>query len=306
MGVRLSAGCLVVVSLSPVIIEDNASVTPAEKAGLSVGDRITHIAGKPVESINSLQDLLAKNGSKPLALRVVRGSQTLTLTLSPARSAADGLYKIGALLRDNMAGIGTMTFYDPHTRLFGALGHGINELKSDRLLPMGTGTAMDAEITGVRKGESGKPGELLGKLDEETGGTIYANTEFGVFGHLTGDELVPNGLLMDVAAPKQVSVGPATILSCVGGHEVRPYQIEILRVYPNATGPRSFMLRVTDPELIEQTGGIVQGMSGSPVIQDGRLVGAVTHVMVGDPLRGYGIFASRMIETAMDGQKAAA
>jgi len=305
LGVRLSAGCLYVMSLSSVTTED-ATVAPAEDAGLAVGDRITHIAGKPAGSIAGLQELLAENDGKPLSLRVVRGGHTLTLTLSPAKSVTDGLYKIGALLRDSMAGIGTMTFYDPENKIFGALGHGISDVKSDRLMPMDSGIAVTAEITGVRKGESGNPGELLGTLDDEKSGTIYANTDFGIYGYITDDALVPSGQALEVANPKQVTAGPVTILSCVDGFEVQPYQAEIVRVYPGSSGPRSFMLRITDTALIERTGGIVQGMSGSPVIQEGRLVGAVTHVMVGDPLRGYGLFASRMLETALDNHNAAA
>ena len=305
LGVRLSAGCLVVVSLSPV--QTAAAVLhPAEEAGLAAGDRITHAGERAVASIADLQALLKSSAGQPLTLRVIRGGQPLTLTLTPARSASDGLYKIGAWLRDSMAGIGTMTFYDPATGLFGALGHGICETQSDELLPLGTGSAVPADITGVRRGGSGKPGELLGELGADPGGTLYANTEHGVFGHVTGDTLRPGGEPVELAPPGQVTPGPATILSCVDGGEVRPYAVEIQRVYPNAAGPRGFMLKVTDAALIERTGGIVQGMSGSPVLQNGRLVGAVTHVLVSDPLRGYGIFISRMLDTALARLDAAA
>ena len=198
-------------------------------------------------------------------------------------------------------GIGTLTFVDPETGLFGTLGHGVNDVDTAVLLELQSGAITPASVAGVVKGEDGRPGELRGAFPgEEDLGTLFANTEQGVFGYLT-DKSGLTGTPVPVAAPDQVHPGPATILANVSGTQVEEYDVEILKVFDHPADARDLMLKVTDKALLEKTGGIVQGMSGSPILQDGRLAGAVTHVLIDHADRGYGILATHMIERAEAG-----
>ena len=206
-----------------------------------------------------------------------------------------------------MAGIGTLTFYDPQSGVFAALGHGISDVDTAILMPLETGSIMKATVSDVKKGLSGEPGELHGVFDlQHDLGNLYANTQQGIFGTLDDKALVQNGQGVEIASRDQVHTGKATILSNIAGDQVEEYEIEILTLYPESSGDtRNLMIQVTDPRLLETTGGIVQGMSGSPILQDGRLVGAVTHVLINEPSRGYGILAENMVKTAQSSAKAA-
>ena len=206
------------------------------------------------------------------------------------------MYCIGAWIRDSMAGIGTMTYYDPATATFGALGHGITDVDTAQLMPFSNGSILPSTVKAVKKGEAGSAGELRGDFDLTCDlGGLYANTSSGVFGTLESDyapareEAVPTG---------QARTGPAVIRSNIRGDEVREYSIEILKTVQGSGDGRDMVISITDPDLIEATGGIVQGMSGSPVIQNGRIVGAVTHVLLNDPTKGYGISIENMLEAA--------
>ena len=209
----------------------------------------------------------------------------------------DGTWRLGAWIRDSMAGIGTVTFYDPATGSFGALGHGITDTDTGLLMPLGDGSVMHASVKAVKRGSAGEPGELKGSFDlaHDLGG-LYANTEQGVFGTMESCGFT-EGSALPVAKAGEVRTGPAAILSNVSGDRVESYSIEIVRVL-GSTGVQNLLIQVTDPALIQQTGGIVQGMSGSPILQDGKLVGAVTHVMVNEPSKGYGILIENMLEQA--------
>ena len=221
----------------------------------------------------------------------------MQLTAQAVKCSTDGAYKLGAWIRDSMAGIGTLTFYDPETGAFGALGHGINDVDTALLMPLESGSIMYATVADVKKGESGSPGELHGafQVDRDMG-ELYANTGSGVFGTLTDDSLTDGLRPVPVAARREVKLGGATILSNVAGDTVEEYAVEITKVYPGSGGDtRELMVKVTDPRLLEATGGIVQGMSGSPILQNGKLVGAVTHVLVNNPTEGYGILAETML-----------
>ena len=205
------------------------------------------------------------------------------------------MYCIGAWVRDSMAGIGTMTYYDPKSGEFGALGHGITDVDTALLMPFSNGSILPSTVKAVRRGEAGSAGELRGDFNlTENLGELTANTACGVFGVMESGEYV-DGAALPVG---EARTGEAVICSNVEGDETREYAIEILKVTADSPDGRDLVLSVTDPELIEKTGGIVQGMSGSPIIQDGRLVGAVTHVLVNDPTRGYGIFIENMLEAA--------
>ena len=295
VGIKLFSDGVLVVGLSPVETEQGTCY-PGRDSGLKTGDLITHIDGEEVDTIEEIQQAVALRAGESLAIQAVRGQQQLQLTVAPVENN-QGVYQLGVWLRDSMAGIGTMTFYDPDSQMFAALGHGINDVDTATLMPMESGSIMYASVTDVKKGESGAPGELHGSFDVNRDlGDLYANTNLGIYGVLRDGALSPHGEAVEVAAREEVHVGGATILSNIAGEQVEEYQVEITHVYPAAAGDtRNLMVQVTDPRLLETTGGIVQGMSGSPILQDGKLVGAVTHVLVNDPTRGYGILAENMV-----------
>lgn len=199
-----------------------------------------------------------------------------------------------------MAGIGTMTFYDPQSGTFGALGHGVTDVDTGQLLPLDHGSIMDASVKAVKKGERASPGELKGDFDlTRDSGTLYANTECGIFGKLSAEDAAKIvGAALPIAKKDEVKTGKATILATVSGNETREYDIEIEKIYSPSGSTRNLLLHVTDEELLAQTGGVVQGMSGSAILQDGKIIGAVTHVLLDDPSRGYGIFIENMLSAA--------
>jgi len=265
----------------------------AREAGLKEGDRIITIDGKDIHCAEDIRRAL-QSSDGDVDISIVRGSSVKELELEPSITA-DGP-KLGVFLKQGVTGIGTVTWYDPDTGKFGTLGHGVNNPRGE-LLNMVSGSAYQASVVSVRKGACGNPGQLMGTLqDAEPIGSLYKNTSRGIFG-ITDKGW--SGDLMPLGSAKDVRTGAATIRSTVQGNSVQEYSVEILKVYPNtgATG-RNILLKITDPQLLNITGGIVQGMSGSPIIQDGKLVGAVTHVLVNDPTTGYGIFIENMLDAA--------
>ena len=299
VGIKLFSDGVMVVGFSEVAAAGGSSA-PARECGLREGDIITHINSAEVDTIEEVQSVLQQVGGEKMSIRASRDGKQLQVTAQAVQCSADGQYKLGAWIRDSMAGIGTMTYYDPGTGVFGALGHGINDVDTALLMPLQSGNIMYSEVTDVKKGESGAPGELHGafQVDRDLG-TLSANTAGGVFGTLTDKSLTAGHTVMEVASRQQVHTGKASILTNIAGDTVEEYGLEIMRVYPaGSEDTRDLMIKVTDPVLLAATGGIVQGMSGSPVLQDGKVVGAVTHVLVNDPTRGYGIFAERMLEMA--------
>ena len=287
VGIKLFSKGVVVVKLSD-------GGTPAKACGLRTGDVIVQCGGSAVTSAEQFQSLLQTCGGA-VKLEVRRNGDSMTLSVEPERNDR-GVYCIGAWIRDSMAGIGTMTYYDPATSTFGALGHGITDVDTAQLMPVPNGSILPSTVKAVKKGEAGSAGELRGDFDltSDLGG-LYANTSSGVFGTLEAAyapaqaQAVPTG---------QPAAGPAVIRSNVQGDEVREYDIEILKTVPGANDGRDMVISVTDPALVETTGGIVQGMSGSPILQDGKLVGAVTHVLLNDPTKGYGISIENMLKAA--------
>ena len=233
------------------------------------------------------------------ALTVKRGSRTIELSAEPEKDE-DGEYRLGAWVRDSMAGIGTMTFFDPQSGTFGALGHGVTDVDTGQLLPLDHGSIMDASVKAVKKGERASPGELKGDFDlTRDSGTLYANTECGIFGKLSAEDAAKiTGAALPIAKKDEIKTGRAAILATVSGNETREYDIEIEKIYSPSGSTRNLMLRVTDEELLAQSGGVVQGMSGSAILQDGKIIGAVTHVLLDDPSRGYGIFIENMLSAA--------
>ena len=302
VGVKLFSDGVMVVGFSQIPAA-GGNVVPARTCGLREGDVITHINAAEVDTIEEVQQELAKIGGEEMSIRAVRDGKPLQVTAQAVKCSTDGSYKLGAWLRDSMAGIGTVTYYDPATGEFGALGHGINDVDTALLMPMESGGVLWASVTDVKKGKKGEPGELHGEFDLTADiGELWANTSHGVYGALDGKAL-DLAEPVEVASKDQVETGKALIYSNISGEEVRSYEVEITKLFPHADDGRDMMIKVTDPALLEATGGIVQGMSGSPILQNGRLVGAVTHVLVGDPTQGYGILAQRMLKTAESCQK---
>ena len=300
VGIKLFSDGVLVVGLSALDTPEGPA-SPGRTSGLKAGDVITHMDGSEVDTIEEVQDHLAQHPGEKMTLQVQRGEESLQLAAQAVKTTA-GSYQLGVWLRDSMAGIGTMTFYDPDSGVFAALGHGINDVDTAKLMPLETGSIMGATVSDVKKGAAGEPGELHGDFDLTADlGTLYANTEQGIFGRLEDAALAQDLQPVEVAGRDQVQTGRATILSNIAGDTVEEYEVEITHLYPeNAGDSRNLMLRVTDQRLLEATGGIVQGMSGSPILQNGRLVGAVTHVLVNDPTRGYGILAENMLDTAAE------
>lgn len=265
----------------------------ARQAGLRLGDVICSIDGIPIKTAEDIRKALDRSDGT-IDLGILRKGEEISVKLSP-EITPDGP-KLGLFLRSSITGIGTVTWYDPASGKFGTLGHGVSNAEG-ALLEMAAGSAYDAKVISVRKGKTGAPGQLLGGLNaDDPIGKLTGNTPQGVFGIA---EKAWQGEAYPICGASQVHTGEATILSTVEGTTPREYSVEILKLYPNSDREgRNMLLRVTDPALLEATGGIVQGMSGSPIIQDGKLVGAVTHVLVNDPTTGYGIFIENMLDAA--------
>ena len=269
------------------------ALSAGRKAGLREGDRITHIDGTPVTDAQQVRKCLDRSAGQ-VELRLSRGEQTLNLTVTPDITPEGP--RLGIYLKEGITGVGTVTWYDPESGRFGALGHCVNDAAGG-MLSLHRGAVYSARVLSVKKGKSGNPGQLVGALDPNSQtGSLEKNTPQGVFGQLNQPL---TGKAMEVAEKNEIQVGDATILSTVGEKGSQEYSVKILKIYPNSREQgRNMLIKVTDPALLEATGGIVQGMSGSPIIQDGKLVGAVTHVLVNDPTTGYGIFIENMLDAA--------
>ncbi len=265
----------------------------AKAAGLRTGDQILKIDDKPITKAEDVRQALDKSlGNVQLIVR--RGDKQLRLRITPEITVQGP--KLGVFLKQGVTGIGTVTWYDPETGRFGTLGHGVSG-PGGELLDMVSGTAYKAKVASVKRGKPGKPGLLRGTAQgEEPVGALLKNTDRGVFGQAPRSFA---GEAVEVAASGEVKTGTATIRSTISGDQVQEYSVEILKIYPKTKqDSRNLLIKVTDPRLLEATGGIVQGMSGSPILQNGKLIGAVTHVMVNDPTTGYGIFIENMLDAA--------
>ena len=272
---------------------DDSVGEKTRQAGLCIGDKLLQIDEKQVTCAEDVRRALNASAGH-ITVRLERKGKTETVKLTP-EITKDGP-KLGIFLKQGVTGIGTVTFYDPDTGKFGTLGHGVNG-PDGRLLPMAAGTVYEASVISVKQGRSGEPGQLRGAVDAKKPlGLLKNNTGRGVFGVA---DVGWQGSALPVAASEEIHTGKATILSTVSGDGVQEYSVEILKIYPKTKdSDRNLVIRVTDDRLLATTGGIVQGMSGSPIIQDGKLIGAVTHVLVNDPTTGYGIFIENMLDAA--------
>ncbi len=296
VGIRMTSDCVLITKLTSVETLEGA-VSPAQAAGLQEGDLIREIGGETVSSNDALQQAVSMSGGQPLLIRCEQDGQSREVTVVPARDR-DGVYRIGVIARDSIAGIGTVTYVDPETGDYGSLGHGICDADTGVLIPLGSGGLMESSVESVQRGEAGDPGALQGEFDpSHEVGTVRENTETGIFGQFTDPAYYDSLETVPVAHAGEVTTGEAEILSNVSGQDVERYTVEITKIFDDEDAyGRSMMVRVTDERLLSATGGIVQGMSGSPLLQNGKLVGAVTHVLVNDPTRGYAVMIDAMLE----------
>ena len=295
-GMKIYTEGVLVIDLTDINTESGA-LNPAKEAGIKVGDYIESVNGEKVTCNEDLSYLVESSGGKPLKFRISRKGRIVNINVKPQKSIDDGLWRLGVWVRDSSAGIGTLTFYSPSTNIVCGLGHGICDDDTDTLLTVERGEMVNAQIVSVTKGSAGSPGELKGKFTFDTIADIDLNSDCGIYGQLKGKINVAN--LTEIALKQEVEDGEAQILCTTMGDTAKLYSCTIKKRMVNYhANTQNFIITVTDPELIAQTGGIVQGMSGSPILQNGKLIGAITHVLIDDSTKGYGIFAENMLETA--------
>ncbi|MBQ8248743.1 MAG: SpoIVB peptidase [Clostridia bacterium] len=296
-GVKLYSNGVVVVGVGDVTCGTN-SVSPARDAGFMERDIIRALNGKAVSEAAEISELVSASEGKPIEFTVKRGDKELTINVTPVISSSDGKYKTGLLIRDSTAGIGTVTYIDPEIGSFAGLGHGICDTDTGELVELTRGTVVNVAISDVVKGQPGIPGELKGYFSSGKIGTIFGNNDCGVYGIFSeypsgvGNECLP------IALSSEIKEGEAELWCTTDGGGVGKYKVNISNIDHSGRNVKNFVVTVTDPTLLECTGGIVQGMSGSPLIQNGKLIGAVTHVLINDPTKGYGIFIENMLASA--------
>lgn len=307
IGVKLFTDGLLVVHISDVSGADGKEHSPAKDAGLAENDRILKADGIDMKLNEDFMDYINRKQSE-VTLEIARNDEIITTKITPVLSRTDGKYKVGIWVRDSTAGVGTLTYYNPNNSEFAALGHAICDSDTMSILKLSRGSITKCSILSVKKGERGVPGELKGSITGGNIGSITVNDGFGIYGTLANNEIVKGKQPIETATRFQIKEGPCTILCSVDSQGVKEYSAEICKVskLPEPDN-KSMVLKVTDEELLSKTGGIVQGMSGSPILQNGRLIGAVTHVFVNDPTKGYAVFIENMLNETIvsDLQKAA-
>lgn len=295
-GIRMFTKGVVVVGSDDVYTEEGIS-NPAKTAGLNAGDIILSVNGNDVNSSAEIEKAVQEDNGSEMKLSVKRGKKVLNLKLTPALSKNDNCYKAGIWVRDSMAGVGTITFVDSNSGVFAGLGHAVCDVDTGIIMPLADGDAVKTKITGCYKGTCGSTGELCGVFQDTDIGTLSLNTTCGVYGYLKN--IAPTSDAVPIATKHEVKTGPAKIISTVDENGPQCYDARIVRICNNdSSSSKNMIIEITDSSLIEKTGGIIQGMSGSPIIQDGMLIGAVTHVFVNDPLRGYAVFADNMLKVS--------
>ncbi|MDF2713654.1 MAG: SpoIVB peptidase [Paenibacillus sp.] len=304
IGVKIKSDGIMIVGHHLVTVADNKKVSPGEDAKLQVGDLIKEIDGTYMNDVSKVAEIVKKAGeqSKSLTLKIRRNDQDIRTEIKPAYDTFDKAYRLGLYIRDSAAGVGTLTFYAPDQGVYGALGHVITDMDTQTPITVGEGQIVHSNVTSIAKSQNGEPGEKRANFFNESKvlGNIEKNTAFGIFGKMFAS---PEHSLIKEAIPvafaEEVKEGPAQIYTVVSGQKVEKFDIEVTHVskqeFPATKG---MVIKITDPRLLEKTGGIVQGMSGSPIIQNGKMIGAVTHVFVNDPTSGYGCFIEWMLQDA--------
>lgn len=266
----------------------------ASEAGIKIGDIITSINNQNISTIDEMTDIISKSNDK-IEITFIRDNKLDHTTLELTKDE-NNVYKTGLYVKDQIKGIGTLTFIDPNTKLFGALGHEIIEKTTGKILEVKDGKIYNSKVTNIEPSRDGNPGEKNAVFKETTIGNIKENTNKGIFG--TYENEIPNKKLYKVASPNEIKQGEAKILTVLNNEEIKEYKINILKISETKEKTKNLLFEITDEELLEKTGGIIQGMSGSPIIQDDKIIGAVTHVVVDSPKKGYGIFITNMLEEA--------
>ena len=297
-GVKLYTNGVLVVGMSEIEGRDNKKYKPYENSGIKEGDTIIKIDEHEIESTNDLVQTINMSNGKEVKVKYLHDEETRECSMTPIETSSEE-YKLGLWVRDSAAGVGTVTFYEPSTRIFGALGHGITDIDTNELINISSGEFITTRILNITKGESGLPGKIQGTIENQKNiGFISKNSKFGIYGKV--DNLASLNLdtskEMEVALRDEINNGKATILCSLDNDKPKEYEIEIKKIYKeNNYDNKSLKIKVTDDRLIEKTGGIIQGMSGAPIIQNGKFIGAVTHVLVNEPQEGYAVFGDMML-----------
>lgn len=298
-GVKLYTSGILVVGMSEIEGEDNQKYKPYANSGIEEGDTIIAVDNTKISSTQDLINVVNRSEGKDVSIKYVHDNETTTCSITPVKTSKNG-YKIGLWVRDSAAGVGTVSFYDTNTRTFGALGHGITDIDTGELINIESGEFVTTRILNIAKGEAGNPGKIQGTLEGQKNiGTISKNTKFGIYGTVENSFALnlDYSKEMDVALREEIREGKATILCSLDGEKPEEYEIEIEKIYlENNYDNKSMKIKVTDERLLNKTGGIIQGMSGSPIIQNGKFVGAVTHVLVNNPKEGYAVFGDIMLK----------
>ena len=299
VGVKLYTNGVLVVGLSEISGEDKKIYKPYEEAGIEEGDMIVEMNQEAVTCTADLINKVNQSSGQEIEVKYIRNKEIIETTILPVKTDTEK-YKLGLWVRDTAAGVGTISFYEPSSKKFAALGHGIMDVDTEKLIDISTGEFVTTNIISIVKGEKGNPGKIQGSIEkQETIGNITDNTVFGVFGQLENTQSLNINLSnkMPVALRDEIKTGKAKIICTLENNVRKEYEIEIQKIFKNNNSDnKSMVLKITDEELLEKTGGIIQGMSGSPIIQDGKVIGALTHVLVSDPTMGYGVFADMMIK----------
>ena len=302
-GVKLYTNGVLVVGMSEIEGEDNKKYKPYANTGIEEGDTIISINNTEILNTDDLVNIVNSSNGNKLDIKYVRDNQSLECSITPVKTIEND-YKLGLWVRDSAAGVGTVTFYEPSTKSFAALGHGIVDIDTEELINIASGEFVTTKILNITKGESGNPGRIQGTIDnQENIGIISKNTRFGIYGKVddTHSLNIDYTKEMEVALRSEIQKGKATILCSLDNEKVKEYEIEIEKIYVNNNyDNKSMLIKITDQELLEKTGGIIQGMSGSPIIQNGKFVGAITNVLVNNPEEGYAVFGDIMLKQMME------
>ncbi|MEG2311042.1 MAG: SpoIVB peptidase, partial [Clostridia bacterium] len=267
-----------------------------DDTNLKIGDVILKVNNIKIESNEELVNFAKTSNGNELELEVNRQGKIVIIKIKPLIDEICDEYKFGLFVKDSSAGVGTVTFYDKATNKFAALGHGVTETKENYILPINTGGITRTNIYAIKKGLAKVPGELKGSITNDITGEIVTNTDKGIYGNLLNTNLLNTKLSIDILSKIKVKEGVAYIYCTLDDNIVNKYEIQIEKVLLTSTGNKNMIIKITDKKLLNKTGGIIQGMSGSPIVQDNKLVGAITHVLLNDPTRGYGVFIENMID----------
>lgn len=293
-GIKLYTEGVMVVGCSNFLYKGKTA-NPAYQAGIRVGDRLISADGIKISSNEQLQHLIAGRNT-PVTFQVIRKNLQFDATVTPIIPDGETTHRLGLWVRDSTAGLGTVTYYNHTTGNIGGLGHSVADIDTGQLMPSEQGSIVEATVTDIIKGTAGETGQLSGKFEEETIGKLLANTEQGIFATCEAESY--NDLtICPIALRGEIQTGAAQIYTQLDNETPQYYNVKIEKIYNNLQETKNMVVRITDEKLLEKTGGIVQGMSGSPIVQNGKLIGAVTHVFIDDPTRGYGIFIEKMLLT---------